>query len=274
MTNRTPRLSVIIVNLNTAPWLWRCLAALQSQDVLADIEVVVVDNASTDGVAEQLERRFDFCKLVRLEETVGFGQANNIGTQHATAPLMLFLNPDTEVHPGALGEMLERLETSPECGIAGGLIYDGAGNLERSTGSFPTLLSLAINRLLNHLPFAVGLLGRRAHQHWDGYDEPRPVDWVTGAYLWIRRELFDRLCGFDEGMFLYSEDTDLCFRARQLGSSCWYYPTGAITHHRNKAATPRDRRKMHRESLDYFARKHLRSPRFLATRVAFWLMAR
>ena len=211
---------------------------------------------------------------MQLEETVGFGQANNAGARRARAPLILLLNQDTVVREGSLGEFIELMEEHPRCGVAGGLVYDGDDELERSTGSFPTLSSMVLDRLLGRLPPARGLLGQLSERHWTGYGEARRVDWVTGAYLWIRRELFEELGGFDENIYLYCEDVDLAYRALLAGAECWFFPCAPIVHYRNKAPVPRSRKAMQRESLLYFARKHYREARFFLTRLAFRLMAR
>ena len=269
-----PLLSVVIVNTNTRDWLQGCLESLEKQDVFDRIQVVVVDNASSDGSEEMVRSDYSFCDLVQLEETVGFGQANNAGARRATAPLILLLNQDTVVREGSLRELIELLEEHPRCGVAGGLVYDGDGELERSTGSFPTLGSMVLDRLLGRLPPARGLLGRLSERHWTGYGEARRVDWVTGAYLWIRRELFEELGGFDENIYLYCEDVDLAYRALLAGAECWFFPCGPIVHYRNKAPVPRSRKAMQRESLHYFAEKHYRGARFRLTRLAFKLMAK
>ena len=122
------------------------------------------------------------------------------------------------------------------------------------------------------LPPARPALGQYAHQHWTGYDQTRRVDWVTGAYLWVRRGIFEQLGGFDERIFMYCEDTDLCYCAGKMGQGCWYFPLGSITHHRGKSEVPRPRKRMLNEALHYFAGKHYRSPRFWLTRLAFWML--
>ena len=272
MADRQPLLSVIIVNVNTRDLLFACLESLASQDILDALEVIVVENGSTDGSPEMVRRSFPFCKLVRLDETIGFGAANNVGAKSSTGPLLLFLNSDTEVHAGSLGELLQAINERPECSVAGGIIRDSHGELEHSTGCFPTLAAMVFNRLSAVLPPVRPVLGRYAHQHWTGYDRERRVDWVTGAYLWIRRSAFEGLGGFDERIFMYCEDTDLCYRARRLGGACCYFPLGSITHHRGMSKVPRPRKRMLNEALHYFAGKHYRSPRFWMTRLAFWAL--
>ena len=270
-----PRLAVIIVNYNTREWLARCLRSLERQSIRDEIEIIVVDNASSDGSIDEVRDEFPGCNLVSLDENIGLGAANNVGARLATAPTLLILNPDTELPPGALEEFLQVFERSCEVAIAGGTIHDGDGELERSTGSFPTLVSLVLDRLLAALPALRGLLGRYSARHWSGYDVERAVDWVTAASMWFRRDAFEALGGFDEAIFMYYEDVDLCFRARRQGlGRCRYIPGTAITHFRNKAPTPHDRKQLQRRWLRHFGRKHYRWPRYMLTRLLFGGLAR
>ncbi len=274
LPDNAPSLSVIIVNVDTAKWLRPCLESLQEQDKSESIEVVVVDNGSSDGSAGMVRQDFPDVKLVRLEETVGFGTANNYGAKHSAAPVILFLNPDTRLGEGSLSQLLPRFAERTDCGIAGGTVFDSKGGLERSKGSFPTLFSMGLGRLLKYLPPLRPLLGRFSHQHWVGYDKPRRVDWVTGAYLWIRREVFERVGGFDPRIFMYCEDVDLCYRVRQLGFEVRFYPEAPIIHYGGKSRAPRPRKKMLYESLCYFSDKHYESPRYWMTRFVFRIMSK
>ena len=267
-------LSIIIVNTNTREWLRGCLDSLAKQSVPGNFETVVVDNGSSDGSLEMLEEQYSECRLMALPKTVGFGEANNAGATLCRGEVLLLLNQDTIVGEGALAEFLVLMHQRPRCGIAGGLIYDGDGDLERSTGSYPSLLSLALDALARMVPPLRFLVGRRAHQHWQGYDEARRVDWLTGAYFWIRSDVFHSIGGFDENIYMYADDVDLCYRARRAGWETWFIPNGAIVHYRNKAPVPRDRRQMRRESFHYLAGKHFKRPKFLLTRAAFWLLAK
>lgn len=274
MSESAPLLSIIIVSVNTGKWIQPCLESLQRQRIFESLEVVVVDNGSSDGSADTLRRKFPSVNLVRLDETVGFGKANNIGARQSRAPVLLFLNPDTTLCEDSLSPILARFDDHPRCGVAGGIVLDEKGKLERSTGSLPSLFSMGLGRLLKYLPPARPILGRFSNQHWTGYDRPRQVNWVTGACLWIRRAVYDRVGGFDEGFFMYCEDVDLCHRVGQLGFQCRFFPEGPIVHYGGKSPVPRPRKKMLFESLRYFAEKHYPSPRYWLTRCVFRFMSR
>ncbi len=268
-----PALSIIIVNTNTKDWLAGCLASLASQDIYERLQTIVVENASSDGSRELLNDTYPWAEAVHLTETIGFGPANNLGAQRATGETLLFLNQDTVVKPGSLQQMLEALDEHPSWGVAGGTIYDGDGDLERSTGTYPTFTSLVLNRALKPLTFLQNLFGQASFQHWQGYDISRRVGWVTGAYLWIRRSVFEAIGGFDEKIYLYCEDVDLCYRTVQSGWECVYLPVAPIVHYRNKAPVPRERKLMQREYLNYFGQKHYHSVRFWFTRLVLGLLA-
>ena len=269
-----PDVSIIIVNTNTRDWLAGCLNSLRAQDVFETVQVIVVENASSDGSREMLAEKFAWAESIQLDETIGFGPANNVGARQARSDVLLFLNQDTVSEKDALRLFLEELAKHPRWGVAGGTVSDGDGKLERSTGSYPTMTSLVMNRILLSVGFLRPLLSSRSFQHWQGYDRARHVGWVTGAYLWIRRSLFEELEGFDENIYLYCEDVDLCYRAVGLGWECLYLPAGRIVHYRNKAPVPRARKLMQREYLAYFGRKHYHGPQYLLTRLFLWMLAR
>ena len=250
------RLAIIIVNFNARDWLEKCLRSIYGQDIVEQVEVIVVDSASTDDSVAMVRREFPCCKLIASAENLGFGRGNNLGAAQSTAPILLFLNPDTEVGKGALAELLYFMEQNLQYGAAGGKIYDGDGELERSAGTWPTLFSLILDKLLMHWPVIRNRLEHLAHHYWN-YGELRNVGWVTGAYLWIRRDLFERLEGFDRDIFMYYEDVDLCYRLWELGSQICFFPGASIIHFRNKAPIQnRDRKRVMRQGLHRFALKH------------------
>jgi GT2 family glycosyltransferase len=260
MKPRAPRLTIVIVSYNTRAWLQRCLEAVSRQHGVDEVEVIVVDNASTDGSAEMVREKFPQFDLAKLDSNVGFSGANNVGAAQAAAPLLLFLNPDTEVLDGSLGEMLTYLEANPRCDVAGGKIYDETGSIERSTGSWPALSSRILDRLLDYAPkWLADALEHKAHRNRK-FDSTREVDWVTGAYLWIRRSVFERTDGFDPDFFYY-EDVDLCYRVRKTGGTVWFVSAAPITHYKGKApVSSRARKASQLRSLRAFTRKHKRDP--------------
>ena len=259
-----PEVSIVIVSMNTRDWLRQCLDSLIASDDVAQ-EVVVVDNISEDGSPEMVRAEFPQVRLVRNQEQYGFSQNNNIGARKCHAPILLFLNPDTQVLAGSLRTMLDIIATSPGYGVFGGRLLDADEQVERSTGAFPTFLSVFLDRFLETAVPLRPLFNGRSQRHYLGYDAERQVDWITGAYFWIRRDLLEMLGGWDNDFFMYYEDADLCYRAAQDGYGTLYVPQSTIYHYHNKTPIDRPRRKkLMKEGFRNFARKHYGS-------VARWL---
>ena len=265
-------LAIVIVGMNTRDWLRNCLQSLRAHDDVA-LEIVVVDNCSEDGSCQMIEETFPEVTLISNNTLYGFAKNNNIGAAQTSAPMLLFLNPDTEVTPGALRAMLAVSERHPHCGIFGGRLSDADRQIERSVGAFPTLTSLAIDRLLAALSMLRPLLDHHSQRHYLRYDIERQVAWTTGAYLWIRRDVFDALEGWDSEIFMYGEDADLCYRSHKLGRPVLYTPDSQAFHYHNKVPLDRTRRKrLLREGLTLFARKHYGPLRARAyRRILGWL---
>jgi GT2 family glycosyltransferase len=218
------RASVIIVDYNAGGALLRCL-----ESVLATtgpgIEVIVVDNASTDGSAESAGARFPDLVLVRAGTNLGFGAGNNLGARRARGANLVFLNPDTVVESGWLDALLDPLETQPDAGLVTARILLAADPARiNACGNTVHVTGLALCRGLG-LPAGA-------------FPEPSEVDAVSGAAFSIRRDLFETLGGFDEDMFLYVEDTDLSWRARLAGWRCLYAPGAVVRHEYSLRVTP------------------------------------
>ena len=247
---------MVIVSYNTCGWLQKCLCSVSRQDVVDEVEVIVVDNASSDGSAGMVRKEFPQFDLVPLDTNAGFSSANNRGAARGVAPILLFLNPDTEVLDGSLGAMLTHLESNPDWDISGGLIYDEAGGIERSTGSWPTLWSRILDRSLDYAPRRIAdAFEHRSHRNRK-FDATRRVDWVTGAYLWIRRAAFEEVEGFDPDFFYY-DDVDLCYRVQKAGGTVWFMSVAPVIHYKGRApASSRARKKARVRSLKAFENKH------------------
>ena len=241
MTRRVTPLDVVVVNWNAGPQLAACLSSLAACDDAAALRVVVVDNASADGSAEGLERPDLAVTVLRNGENLGFARACNQGAALGSADAILFLNPDTEVSRDGIGEARALLEAEARTGIVGARLVDEAGLTHRTCARTPTVLSL-----LAHTLFLDRLVPRLVPPHfrldWDHADT-RAVDAVMGAFLMIRRPLFERLGGFDERFFVYWEDADLCARTGEAGLAVCH-AARAVIRHRGQGTTEavKDRR--------------------------------
>lgn len=228
--------SVVIVNYNTGPLLEACLASVQRFADGVALEVLVVDNASTDRSLEALAR-FPEVRLVRNSENRGFACAVNQALELAQGRYVLLLNPDAVVVSPVVQELMGFLERHPDAGIVGPRLLNPDGSLQPSAYRFPTLVqavgtALGLKRLVpvRWLRARAGRwLGRRFGQ-LDPHVEPRVVDYVTGACMLIRREVARQLGGFDPRFFLYFEEKDFCYRARRAGWATYFDPGAEVVH--------------------------------------------
>ena len=223
--------SVVIVSYESRPLLERCLAALAADTGrTASTEVIVVDQDSQDGTAAWLAAERPQVRLVALPGNVGFGAGNNRGAELASGRWLLLLNSDAFVRPGAIDELVRFAEARPSAGVVGPKLLWPDGRLQRSCRGFPTVSRLATEYLyLRKLaPHSRALNGFYCGDF--DHATARRVDWLTGACLLVRRDLFEQLGGFDEAFFLYSEEVDLLYRAARLGAETWFDPAAEVVH--------------------------------------------
>ncbi len=203
-----PEISVIIVNFNTAELLTKCLQSIQKQRD-ATFEIFVVDNASSDDSVHLINTEFEQINLIANQRNLGFSAANNQAIPKAKGSLLLFLNPDTVVHAGAFHAMLDYLLLNPEVGLAGARIINPDGSHQSSVEyRYP---------------------GQR-HTADELCSLPGRIAWLSGAAIIARREVIEKINGFDERYFLYGEDIDICLSARKAGYPIGYIPNAIITH--------------------------------------------
>jgi N-acetylglucosaminyl-diphospho-decaprenol L-rhamnosyltransferase len=228
MSDQRDGLDVVIVSYRSRELLRRCLDALRAHPPDCPMKVVVVDNASADGTVEMVGAEYPEVDLIGSPANLGFAAATNLGAVRGTAPFLLALNPDTEVSPGALDAVLATMESHPRVGIVGARLLKADGSLDHaSKRSFPTPLS-ALGHFsgLGRRPGARGRLA--AYRAPDV--ESGPVDAVNGAFMLMRREVFEALGGYDEGYWMYMEDLDLSYRFARAGWLSWYEPAATVGH--------------------------------------------
>ena len=219
-----PDLDVVIVTYNSAPVIGDLLDSLPAALGGLSADVVVVDNGSADGTADLLAQRDD-CRVVR-SANVGYAGGINRGVREAgQAEAILILNPDVRLTPGSVLPMLETLR-SPGTGLVVPQLRSPSGAVEPSLRRTPTVL-----RALGLSATGAAALSEHVHvSDTDSYARPHPVDWATGAVVLMSRACFDRLGGWDESFFLYSEETDVCLRARDAGLVTRYEPRAVAVH--------------------------------------------
>lgn len=222
-----PVLSVVVPTHETRELTGRCLEALfgELRRLPEPSQVVLVDDGSRDGTAEETARRFPEILVIRHEAAQGFSRAANAGLAQVTGEILLLLNSDTEV-TGGLAALLAAFRDDPELGIAGAALAYPDGRPQWSGGREPSLLWLFA--LASDLPAKLRRF-RRGKSGTEAY--PAEVDWVTGAAAAFRRTLWERLGPLDEGFLFYAQDLDLCLRARRAGWRVAIVPAFRVLHH-------------------------------------------
>ncbi|MDQ3489246.1 MAG: glycosyltransferase family 2 protein [Acidobacteriota bacterium] len=213
----TPDVSVIVLNYNGRQWLKPCLDALAAQRGAPAFEVMVVDNASTDGSADYVREHFPGVRVHDAGGNLGFSGGNNAGAEQAHGRLLVFLNNDTSAAPDWLHKLTSALDARPDFGFATSRIVF-ADNPERIDSAGDGYL------------FAGGAFKRGYGQRADDFAEPREVFGACGCAMVMKRELFEALGGFDPSFFIFYEDVDLSYRAQLLGARCWYAADAVVRH--------------------------------------------
>jgi GT2 family glycosyltransferase len=234
------RLSVLVVSFNCRALLDDCLRSLEAERSQLDLEVIVVDNRSTDGTLEHLRRSYPWVRAVDAGGNLGFSAANNIGLPLTTGEHVLLLNPDTVVPPGALAAAVQRLEAEPSLGMLGVKLVQPDGTLDHACKrGFPTPAA--------SLFYLVGLARLRPHSRrfaaytagHIGADEESRVDAVNGAFMLMRREALDAVGPLDERFWMYGEDLDWCLRFWQAGWPVLYWPREHVLHVKGGSSSKR-----------------------------------
>jgi N-acetylglucosaminyl-diphospho-decaprenol L-rhamnosyltransferase len=259
MTDAPPTLAVVIVNYDAGEWLVRCLASLEAHRGDLEIEVVVVDNASTDGSAQAAMTAYPGIRLVENAVNRYLSPAWNQAAGHTSAPFLLFLNPDTEWWAGTLADYVAVARAHPEAGIVGPLVRNTDGTVYPSGRTFPSVVDALGHAFVS--PFTRDNPFTRRHE-MDGWDRTteRVVDWVSGCCMLMPREAYDAVGGFDEGFPLYGEELDIATRLRAAGRTVVFTPAVEVLHEIG-VSTGGDRRPhrlvvMHSRSLFRYYRLH------------------
>ncbi len=251
------RLTIVIVAFNAREDLDGALASLTMAPPSTPHEIVVVDNASTDGAPDVVRARFPGVRLIEAGANLGFARANNLAIRQSTGELVLLLNPDTIVPAGAIDQLVARLDAQPEVAAVGPRIVDANGRPELSWGPRVTPWSerrrkALVRRDRSGDPAAAAAIDRETRT-------ARDVAWLTGACLLVRRADADAVGLLDERYFLYLEDVDFCDAIRARGRRIRFEPSAEVVHLRGRsglASGGAAEREWHTSHLRYY-RKHL-----------------
>ncbi len=232
-------LSVIILSYNTKDLTLSCLRSVVKDlnNSLLNAEIIILDNASSDGSAgiiEKLKVKSEKLKvfLIRSEENLGFAKANNLAAKKASGKWILFLNSDTEIVPGTLKKMSGFLSDNPKVGVASCSLLNPNGTVQPQGGYLPRLSTVAIWALfIDDLPILKQILPSyqlRRKSFFSG--NPKKTGWVAGTAMWVFNDLWKKLKGFDESLFMYGEDVELCLRAGKLDWDVMLNPKASVVH--------------------------------------------
>lgn len=256
-------LSICIVSWNTRDLLKDCLGSVYADPDSAGWQVLVVDNASSDGSAEMVADRFPQAELIRSPQNLGFSRGNNLALERATGRCLLLLNSDTAVDPGALGQLVDYLDSDPDAGAVGPRLVYPDGSLQFSCGRTPGLHTEIVHKLLLHRMFPFFRFGRWSHE------KQRRVGWVTGACLMVRRKAAMETGFLDPNIFMCFEDLDWCMRLRKKGWSVVYLPSSRVVHHDGQSIRKNlgEMLVVSQHSLFYLFEKHFGKGRLHALRL-------
>ena len=284
-------LSIITISYNTRQILLDCLSSILKYTKGLDYEIIVVDNGSTDGslaMIKDLAQKHPQVKLVDAKKNLGFGRGNNLGAKKATGDYLLFLNSDTLIFDNAIQDSLEILKKQTKTGVYSCRLLNADRSFQPSGGHFPTLGRVfSWQFFLDDLPF-VGNWFVSIHPHEPGFNflhrlyKPQKVskltetaekypDWVTGAFFLIKKDIFGQVGGFDEKIFMYTEEMELCFRLAKLGYKTYYTNTPAIIHLGKASGSSYLAFTEEIKNMLYFWQKHLPAWQLPLVKLFFWL---
>lgn len=252
-------LSVTICSWNTVALLEECLCSLEAVRGEADFEVIVVDNASKDRSANRVREKFPWVRLLAQSENLGFTGGQNLAISERKASHVFLLNSDARVHPGALRTLIDYRASHPEAGIIGPKVLNPDGSLQYSCRRFPNpVAALFRNTLIGKLLPNNRFTRDYLMKDWE-HDAVREVDWVSGAAMFVSKDVIDRVGLMDPRFFMYCEDVDWCWRTWKTGLKVVYLPAATVTHAIGKSTDQAANRmilRFHRSML-YFYKKNM-----------------
>jgi hypothetical protein len=252
------KLSIIIVCWNVRRDLLRCLQSIKEYPADESFEIIVVDNAGTDGTVEAVKKNFSEVTIIENKENRGFSAANNQAIRIAKGQYLFLLNPDTLVHPGSLDTMIQFLDNHPGAGACGPNLGDEDGTAHNSVGYVPTFRSLLYRKtFFKSLGIFRGHYRKLQADNFN-YDRQADVEQLSGAALMVRRSVMNEIGLMDESFFLYYEDVDLCLRIRKARWKIVYVPDALITHAGGKSTQQMSAKKniILYKSIFIYLRKH------------------
>jgi GT2 family glycosyltransferase len=247
MPDSTIKLSIIIVNFKSKHCLKDCLVSIFNKiKTKTGTEIIIVNNDKEENL-ESLADNFEEIIIINADKNNGFGAANNLGAKRAKGEFLLFLNPDTEIFSENIQEIFEEFEKNENLAVIGSCLLDKSGKVQNwIAGKEMGLLDILGNNLGISRDKKIG-------EDW----KKSKIGWVAGTAMFVRKNIFEKLQGFDENFFMYFEDMDLCKRARAFGKEVMYLPNFLVLH--KSGESYRDKKKQKKDyynSQEYYFKKH------------------
>jgi hypothetical protein len=255
-------LSIIIVNYNVKEFLQNLLHSIDKASSNISKEIIVIDNASDDGSVEVIKEKFPSVKLIENKINVGFGRANNQGLAIAKGKYISFINPDCIVSEDTFDNMISFFESNSECGLAGCKILNSDGTLQlacRRSFPGPWTSFTKVTGLSNLFPKS--RIFARYNLTYLDENKTYEVDAVSGSFMMVRKEVYEKVGGFDEQFFMYGEDLDLCYRVQKADYKVYYVHSTQIIHYKGESTkrSNLDETSLFYDAMHIFVKKHLSS---------------
>jgi len=248
-------LSIIIVSYNKKDLTTACVESIYRTCGDIKVDVIVVDNGSTDGTPEALAKNFPSITIIRNATNLGFAAANNQGMKIARGKYILLLNNDAILHSNSLQVMISFLEAHPQAGAVGPQLLNEDGTIQRSTDDEPSLRRLVLNGILNRSSYLRRRIGHLSYLHWS-HESLKEVPMVIGACIMVRKVVVEAVGGLDEQFFMYLDDTDWCMRIRRAGWKIFYLPEATVTHLGGRSSDYPVRKAMFYKSMLLLSKKY------------------
>lgn len=253
-------LSIIIVNFNVKVFLQNLLDSIEKASTQLQSEIIIIDNASDDGSVELLRDKYPKVKLIVNNRNLGFGKANNLGLKEAKGKFILLINPDTIVAEDTFTKMIEFFDQTPEAGLAGCKILNPDGTLQLPCRrSFPGPWTSFTKVTGLSTLFPKSKIFARYNLTYLDENQTYEVDAISGSFMMMRKEVYDKVGGFDEQFFMYGEDLDLCYRIQKAGYKVYYVHSTQIIHYKGESTkrSSIDETRVFYDAMHLFVKKHL-----------------
>ena len=246
--------SVIVITRNTRDLTLEAIRSVLDNSDGLEVEILVVDNGSTDGTSDAIESQFAGVRCLRSERNLGFARAVNRAAADVDGEFLLLLNSDAELKPGALAAAVSWMRDNPHCAVCGAQLLNHDGSRQNSIANFPSLATELLNKSLLRLLLPEQFPGKESD-----FRNPVEVQTVIGAFMLIRRQAWDSIGGLDERYFFFVEETDFCLQARRCGWQVMHLPQILVGHGRGQSAKkvlPAARVEYWRSRYAYFKKNH------------------